>query len=126
MNWFWNLWSRAPKQSPVVDEEDNRWKPCAQARVLARGRLCTRRGRGWQSEYLYDVFCNGNLQEVRIVLPEEFVAAWEKSLGRRMTEPMRSELANQTLTAAASMKPLPRRKVIEKSAVLALPPRDLA
>ena len=108
--WLRGLFSRPdpPASSAIpAPAADKRWIQHGPARYFTAGRLCIRSRGGWESEYLFDVDANGQTQQIRVVLPESDVAAWEKVQAARMPEALRLRLARETLHALIDLERYP-------------------
>ena len=98
--WLKGLFTRPDPPTPPAAPAptgDKRWAKHGSARYFTAGRLCVRTRGQWESEYLFDVDANGQVQQIRVVLPESDVATWETAKAARMPEALRLRLARETL-----------------------------
>lgn len=85
------------KSKPATDK---RWQPVGEALYLGAGRLFLHGDEGWNCDYLFDIVEDGEGRQVRILLPETPIAAWESEHQQRMTEAKRLALVKVALEEA--------------------------
>ncbi|HEU0119654.1 MAG TPA: hypothetical protein VFQ91_03950 [Bryobacteraceae bacterium] len=86
---------------------DKRWASRGKSKYLPLGRLCTRGKGHWEAEYLFDIHANGKRQQIRVVLPEPPVSAWEKARDKRMPEAVRLQIVRSTLETLLDLERIP-------------------
>jgi len=118
--------SRPPAGPPPIVKPDNRWKSRGNARYFPAGRLCVHSQGLWQSEYVFAINMPAQPpQNVRIVLPEPAVAAWERLHDSRMSEAARLSLVTTTLESLIDLQRLPDSMHVPDDAIAALKPMPL-
>lgn len=109
----------APKP-PSFDTSriDRRWtKLNEQIAYLPTGRVCVRPNGAWHTDYLFDVYAGGELQQVRIRIPEPALTEWEKSKDLRMPEAGRFRLAKERLEGLLQQGQWPAEQTVEAQAI---------
>lgn len=107
----------AVPDAPVPPPADKRWIMRGAARYFVAGRSCIFDRTGWRSEYLFDVHSGKARQQVRIVIPEQWVARWEKSHQRRMPEATRMRIVRETLEALIDLNRLPQTLTVSPDVI---------
>lgn len=78
---------------------DKRWSTRGDAKYFLEGRHCRKVDGAWHSEYVFTVLAAKQIQQIRVLLPEGPITAWEKLHDQRMTEDHRLQLARKTMEA---------------------------
>lgn len=86
---------------------DKRWSARGDARYFFEGRHCRKIDGAWQSEFVFSVLAAGEIRQIRVVLPEEPVAAWEQQHDQRMSEDHRLRLALETVESLVDRRRFP-------------------
>lgn len=110
-SWFRGLFGKrtaAPAAQPAPCLLfDKRWASRGKSKYLQLGRFCTQSKGHWEAEYLFDIHANGRRQQIRIVLPEPPVSAWEKARDKRMPEAVRLQIVRSTLETLLDLERVP-------------------
>ena len=88
-------------------QPDKRWLKHGDAKYFFEGRHCRREGGAWQSEYVFSVLAGDEVQQIRVVLPEALVSAWERRQDQRMSEDHRLRLACETVETLVGLRRFP-------------------
>ena len=62
------------------------WITRGDAHYFTVGRNCIRRDGVWLTEYRFDIVASGQLEQIRIILPEPLIAPWEREHNQRLPE----------------------------------------
>jgi len=98
---------------------DKRWATRGDSRYFLEGRYCRKIADAWQSEYVYSVVRDDELQKIRVVIPEPPIAEWERRHNQRMTETQRLCLARETIESLVEHKRLPEAITVPEETISA-------
>jgi len=98
-----------------------RWSVRGDAKYFFEGRHCKNTGGAWHSEYVFTVFSAGELQQIRVVLPEASITAWEKEHDQRMSEDHRLRLARETMEELVDLRRFPSTITVGAQTIASAP-----
>lgn len=113
----------APEKTPRQTGKrqiDKRWSTRGDAKYFFDGRHCRHIAGAWQSEYVFTVFAEDEFQQIRVVIPEVAVTAWEKEHDQRMSEEHRLRLASETMEALVDLGRFPAEITVAGETIAAL------
>ena len=100
---------------------DKRWSTRGEAKYFFDGRHCRNTGGAWNSEYVFTVYAEEEFQQIRVVMPEVAVTAWEKQHDQRMSEEDRLRLACETMETLVDLGRYPASITIGSDTIAAAP-----
>ena len=100
-------------------QPDKRWLAHGDTRYFFEGRHCRYTGGAWQSEYVFSVLAGDELRQIRVVLPEAPVTAWERRQDHRMSEMHRLRLALETVETLVGLGRFPAAITVSAEAIAA-------
>ena len=102
-----------------VRQPDKRWLTHGDTRYFFEGLHCRNTGGAWQSEYVFSVLAGDELRQIRVVLPEAPVTAWERRQDHRMSEMHRLRLALETVETLVGLGRFPAAITVSAEAIAA-------
>ena len=101
-------------------QPDKRWLTHGDTKYFFEGVHCRNTGGAWQSEYVFSVLAGDELQQIRVVLPEAPVTAWEQRQDRRMSEEHRLRLALESVESLVGLSRFPAAITVSAEAIAAV------
>ncbi|MSV32900.1 MAG: hypothetical protein EXQ57_10300 [Bryobacterales bacterium] len=120
---FGSTAAASEKESPQIEKRpiDKRWSTRGDAKYFFDGRHCRNTDGAWNSEYVFTVYAAEEFQQIRVVMPEVAVTAWERQHDQRMSEEDRLRLARETMETLVDLGRYPAAITIASDTIAAAP-----